>query len=108
MAPTLPISKDWRFTTSHPKELIIGDVSKGETTHSNDFCHVAFISLLNQGTSSMPRVTHIGCLPCQKSSINLSAIKFGILSLDPMIDQQLVLNEFLGTSWMSRVMLLGI
>ena len=27
---------------------------------------------------------------------------------DPMIDQQLVLNEYLGASWMSRVILLGI
>ena len=30
------------------------------------------------------------------------------LFLDPMIDQQLVLNEFLGINWMSQEMLLGI
>ena len=27
--PSQPLSKVWRYTTSHPKELIIGDVSKG-------------------------------------------------------------------------------
>ena len=26
VAPTLPLLKDWRFATSHPKKLIIGDV----------------------------------------------------------------------------------
>jgi len=39
--------KDWRFATSHPKELIIGDVSKGVTTRSklHDFCgRFAFIA----------------------------------------------------------------
>ena len=30
------------------------------------------------------------------------------LFLDPMIDQSSVLDKFLGTSWMSQVMLLGI
>ena len=24
-----PLLKDWRYTTSHPKDLILGDVSKG-------------------------------------------------------------------------------
>ena len=38
----------------------------------------------------------------------MSATKFGILFLDPMIDQLLVLNGSLGISWMSREMLLGI
>ena len=27
VTPTLPLPKDWIFATSHPKELIIGDVS---------------------------------------------------------------------------------
>ena len=43
--PTQP--KDWRFASNHPKDLIIGDVSKGVTTRSklHDLCgHVAFIS----------------------------------------------------------------
>ena len=47
MAPTQPFPKDWRYATSHPKELIIDDVSKGITTCSklHDFCsHFAFIS----------------------------------------------------------------
>ena len=47
MAPTLPHPKYWRFATSHPKELITGDVSKGVTTCSklHDFCrYFAFIS----------------------------------------------------------------
>ena len=34
VTPTLPLSKDWRFATSHPKELIIGDLSKEVTTRS--------------------------------------------------------------------------
>ena len=27
--PTQPLSKDWRYATSHPEDLILGDVSKG-------------------------------------------------------------------------------
>jgi len=45
--PTQPLPKDWRFTPHHPEDLIIGDVSKGVTTHSklHDLCgHYAFIS----------------------------------------------------------------
>ena len=26
------LSKDWRYSISHPKDLILGDVSKGVTT----------------------------------------------------------------------------
>ena len=35
-----PLPKDWRFATNHPKDLIIGDVSKGVTTRSklHDLC----------------------------------------------------------------------
>ena len=47
MAPTQPHLKDWRYATSHPKKLIISDVSKGRTTRFklHDFCgHFAFIS----------------------------------------------------------------
>jgi len=32
--PTQPHPKDWRYATNHPKDLIIGDVSKGITTRS--------------------------------------------------------------------------
>jgi len=45
--PTQPLLKDWRYATSHPKDLIIGDVSKGVTTRSqlHDICgYFAFIS----------------------------------------------------------------
>jgi len=28
--PTQPLLKDWRYATSHPKGLILGDVSKGD------------------------------------------------------------------------------
>ena len=45
--PTQPLPKDWRFTTNHSKDHIIGDVSKGVTTQSklHDLCgHFAFIS----------------------------------------------------------------
>ena len=92
VAPTLPLSKDWRFATSHPKELIIGDVSKGETTRSklHDFVVILLLFLiLNQRKSSKSRVTHIGCLQSKKSSINLST---SILLLNPMIGQPFALN----------------
>ena len=45
--PSQPLLKDWRYATSHPKDLIIGDVSKGVTTCSklHNFCgHFALIS----------------------------------------------------------------
>ena len=45
--PMQPLLKDWRYATNHLKDLIIGDVSKGVTTHSklHDICgHFAFIS----------------------------------------------------------------
>ena len=57
-----PLLKDWRYATSHPKDLIIGDVSKGVSTRSklHDLCgHYVFIS---QKTSSKSRATHISYL----------------------------------------------
>ena len=111
MELTQPLPMNWRYASNHPKDLIIGDVSKGVTTRSKlyDLCgHFAFISHIEPKNILEARSTHIGCLQCKKSSINLSAIKFGTLFLDPMIDQLLVLNEFLGISWMSQVMLLEI
>ena len=62
--PTQPLSKDWRYNPHHPKDLIIGKVSKGVTTRSklHDLCgNYAFILTLNQRTSSKLRATHIGC-----------------------------------------------
>ena len=47
VAPTQLLPKDWKYATSHPKGLIICDVSKGVITRSklHDFCgHFAFIS----------------------------------------------------------------
>ena len=46
MEPTQPLSKDWRFTPHHPKDLIIGDVSKGVTSSKlHVLCgHYTFIS----------------------------------------------------------------
>ena len=44
---TQPLSKNWRYATSHPKDLIIGDVSKGVTTGSklhDIYGNFAFIS----------------------------------------------------------------
>ena len=44
--PTQPLSKDWRFSINHPKDLIIGDVSKWVTTRSklhDLYGHFAFI-----------------------------------------------------------------
>ena len=45
--PSQSLPKYWRYTTNHPKDLIIGDVSKGVTTRSklHDICaHFAFLS----------------------------------------------------------------
>ena len=38
--PTQPLQKDWRFAINHPKDLIIGNVSKRVTTRSklHDIC----------------------------------------------------------------------
>ena len=62
---TQPLPKDWRYATNHPKDLIIGDVSKGITTRSklNDICgHFTLISHIELKTSLKRRATHIGCL----------------------------------------------
>ena len=109
--PTQPLPKDWRFTPHHLKDLIIGDVSKGVTTRSKPMTFAAILHsflILSPKISSKLRATHIGYLSCKKSLINLSATKFGILFLGPMIDQLSVLNEFLGISWMSQNMSSGI
>ena len=45
--PSQPLPKYWRYATNHPKNLIVGDVSKGVTTCSklHNICdHFAFIS----------------------------------------------------------------
>ena len=45
--PPQPLPKDWKFTPHHPKDLILGEVSKGVTTHSklHELCgHYIFIS----------------------------------------------------------------
>ena len=45
--PSQPLSKDWRYATSHPKDFIISDVSKevSATPNSMILCgHYAFIS----------------------------------------------------------------
>ena len=43
--PTQPLPKDWRFASNHPKDLIIGDVSKGITTRSkrHDLCEILLL-----------------------------------------------------------------
>ena len=102
--PTQLLLKDWRYTTNHPKELIIGDVSKGVTTRSklyDIFDHYAFISHIKPKNI-------LEAEECKKSSIDLNITKFGTLFLDPMIGQSLALNEFLGISWMSQKMSLRI
>ena len=111
MAPTQPLPKDWRYATSHPKELIIGDASKGVTTCSklHDFCgHFAFISHIEPKNILETEGDSCWLLAMQEELNHLSATKFDTLFLDPMIDQPLVLNRILGASWMSRVILLGI
>ena len=45
--PTQQLPKDWRYNPHHPKDLVIGEVSKGVTTRPklHDYCgHYAFIS----------------------------------------------------------------
>ena len=49
--PTQPLSKDWRFTPHHPKDLIISDVSKGVTIRSklhDLYGHYVYISHFEQ------------------------------------------------------------
>ena len=40
------LPKDWQYKKAHPQELIIGDTTKGVTTHSKfkDLVNLAFIS----------------------------------------------------------------
>ena len=40
------LPKDWKFRKAHPQELIIGDTTKGVTTHSKlkSFVNLVFIS----------------------------------------------------------------
>ena len=93
-----PLPKDWRYATSHPKDLIIGDVSKGVITHSklHNICgHFAFISHIEPKNILEAKGDSYWLLTMQESSINLSPVKFGNLFLDHMIDQSLVLNRFL-------------
>ena len=85
---TQPLPKVWEYAISHPKDLTIGDVSKGVTTRSKPLIFVIVLHsfhILSPRTSSKLRATHIGCLQCKKSSINLSAIKFGISFLLSLI-----------------------
>ena len=111
VAPTLPLSKDWRFATSHPKELIIGDVSEGVTARSklHDFCdHFVFISHIELKNILKAEGDSYWLLAMQEQLNQFERNQVWHLVPDPMIDQPLVLNRFLGTSWMSRVMMLGI
>ena len=83
------LPKDWRFTSNHPKDLIIGDVFKRELLAPNFMIFVVILYLfhiVSPRTSSKPRVTHIGCLQWKKSSINLSVTRFDTLFLGSMID----------------------
>ena len=59
-----PLPKAWRYATNHPKELILGDASKGLTTAPNSMTYVVTLLsflILNPKASSKPRRTHIGC-----------------------------------------------
>ena len=44
--PKIELSKDWHYKNDHPKELILGETSKGVTTRSSfkPFINLAFIS----------------------------------------------------------------
>ena len=93
--------KDWKYAISHPKNLILGDVSKRVTTHSkllDIYGHVAFISHNEPKNFFEAKATHIEYLQSKKNSINLSVTRLDILFLGPMIGQLLALNVFLGIS----------
>ena len=103
------LPKDWKYVSSHPKELIIGEVSKGVSTRSNvhNLCDfVAFISHIKPRNIHKAEVDFDWLLIMQEELINLSVTKNGDLFLDPKIDQLLVLSGSLETSWMSQVSLL--
>ena len=109
--PTQPLSKDWRFTSYHPKDLIIGDVSKGVTIRSklHDLCgYYAFISHFESKNILEVEGDSYWLLAMQEKLNQFERNQVWHIILEPMIDKQLVLNEFLGRSWISRMMLLGI
>ena len=45
-SPRMELSKDWHYKKDHPKDLIMGDTSKGVTTRSQlkPIINLAFIS----------------------------------------------------------------
>ena len=59
-------------------------------------CVVIMLSfpILTPKISSKPRATHIGCLRCKKSLINLSATNFSILFLGPY-DRPIIGNKWI-------------
>jgi len=103
------LSKYWKYVSSHPKELIIGEVSKGVSTRFNahNLCDfVAFISHIEPKNIHEAEVDSYWLLASKRSSINLSVTKYEDLFLNSKINQLLVLSGCLETSWMSQVPLL--
>ena len=92
---------DWRFTPHHPKDLIIGEVSKGVTTHSklHDLRgHYAFISHFESKNILEAEGDSYWLLAMQEELNQFERNQVWHLIPGPMIDQQLVLNGSLGTS----------
>ena len=68
ISQTLP--KEWRYVSSHPKDLILGDPSRGITTRSslrNTCEHAAFISQLNQNLLRMRKMMSFTLWQCKRS-----------------------------------------
>ena len=90
-----PLLKDQRFATSHPKELIISDVSNGVSTHSklHDLCgHYALISHIETKNIVEVEGDSYWLLAMQEELNQFEQNQFDTLFLGPMIGQLLVLH----------------
>ena len=104
-----PLPKDWKYASSHPKELIISEVSKGVSTRSNvhNLCgFVTFISHIEHRNVHEAKVDSYGLLAMQEELNQFERKQVWRVVLSPKIDQLLILSGCLETSWMSRVILL--
>jgi hypothetical protein len=64
----------------HPVDQILGDISKGVTTHSRlaNFCeHYSFVSYIEPFRVEEALQDRTGCWPCRKSSTTSRGMKFG-------------------------------
>ena len=81
-----PFPKDWRYATNHPKDLIIGDVSKGVTTHSklHELCgNFTFISHFEPKNILKAESDSYWLLAMQEELNQFKRNQVGTLFLDP-------------------------